>query len=77
MAAVAKNREEQTVLDFFRILSSGELEAIRATLHPDAEWRPMVKDIPGAGVHAPRDYMSTSSWRRCAACSWPVTRRPR
>ena len=57
MAAIAKNRQEQTVIDFFRILSSGELEAIRATLHPDAEWRPMVKDIPGAGVHAPRDYI--------------------
>ncbi len=57
MAAVAKTLQEQTVLDFFRILSSGELEAIRATLHPDAEWRPMVQNIPGAGVHHPRDYI--------------------
>jgi uncharacterized protein len=57
MPAVAKTSQEQKVLDFFRILSSGELEAIRATLHPDAEWRPMVRDIPGAGVHRPRDYI--------------------
>ena len=57
MAAVAKTPQEQIVLDFFRILSSGELEAIRATLHPEAEWRPMVENIPGAGVNGPRDYI--------------------
>ena len=45
MAATAKNRQEQTILDFFAILSGGELEAIRATLHRDAEWRPMVRNI--------------------------------
>ena len=55
MAATAKTSQEQIVLDFFRILSSGELEAIRKTLHPDAQWRPMVENIPGAGVHGPRD----------------------
>ena len=55
MAAVARTAQEQTVLDFFRILSTGELEAIRKTLHPDAQWRPMVENIPGAGVHGPRD----------------------
>jgi len=32
MAAVARNKQEQTIIDFFRILSSGELEAIRAKL---------------------------------------------
>jgi hypothetical protein len=57
MAAIAKTPQEQIVLDFFRILSSGELEAIRRALHPDAEWRPMVENIPGAGVHGPRDYI--------------------
>jgi uncharacterized protein len=57
MTATPRNMQEQTILDFFRILSSGELEAIRATLHPDAEWRPMVQNIPGAGVHHPRDYI--------------------
>lgn len=55
MAATARTQQEQTVLDFFRILSTGDLEAIRKTLHPDAEWRPMVENIPGAGIYAPRD----------------------
>jgi uncharacterized protein len=53
--ATAKTPQEQLVLDFFRILSTGDLEAIRATLHPDATWEPMVEGIPGAGVHSPRD----------------------
>jgi uncharacterized protein len=57
MPAVAKTPEEQIVLDFFRILSSGDLEAIRKTMHADCEWRPMVENIPGAGVHGPRDYI--------------------
>ena len=51
----ARTPQEQLVLDFFRILSSGDLEAIRATLHPEATWRPMVEGVPGAGVHGPRD----------------------
>ena len=51
----AKTPQEQIVLDFFRILSTGDLEAIRKTLHADATWRPMVENIPGAGVHGPRD----------------------
>ena len=55
MAAAARTKQEQIVLDFFRILSTGELEAIRKTLHPDAEWRPMVENIPGAGIYGPRD----------------------
>ena len=48
-------RNEQIVRDFFAILSTGELENIRASLHPDASWTPMVQGVPGAGVHAPRD----------------------
>jgi len=51
----ARTPQEQLVLDFFRTLSTGELEAIRATLHPQATWRPMVEGVPGAGVHGPRD----------------------
>lgn len=50
-----EEKNEQIVRDFFAILSTGELENIRATLHPDASWTPMVKNVPGAGVHAPRD----------------------
>lgn len=46
---------EQLVRNFFAILSTGELENIRATLHPEASWTPMVKNVPGAGVHQPRD----------------------
>ncbi len=46
---------EALVRNFFAVLSTGELESIRDTLHPDASWTPMVKDVPGAGVHHPRD----------------------
>jgi uncharacterized protein len=49
----ARTPQEQLVLDFFRILSSGDLEAIRAALHPDATWHPMVEGVPGAGIHGP------------------------
>lgn len=46
---------ENLVRNFFAVLSTGDLEKIRATLHPDASWTPMVKNVPGAGVHNPRD----------------------
>jgi hypothetical protein len=48
-------KNEQIVRDFFATLSTGELENIRAILHPEARWIPMVKNVPGAGVHTPRD----------------------
>ena len=48
-------QNEQIVRNFFKVLSTGELENIRKTLHADASWTPMVKNVPGAGVHAPRD----------------------
>jgi uncharacterized protein len=51
----ANTPQEQIALDFFRVLNTGDLEAIRATFHPDATWRPMVENVPGAGVHGPRD----------------------
>jgi len=51
----ARNPQEQVVIDFFRILNTGDLEAIRGTLHADATWLPMVEGVPGAGVHGPRD----------------------
>jgi uncharacterized protein len=47
----ADNDTERTVLEFFRILSTGDIEAIRATLHDDVTWTPQVKDIPGAGTY--------------------------
>src|SRR5690554_3467773 len=46
---------EQVIRDFFTTLSSGDLEKLRAMLHPQASWTAMVKDVPGAGRHAPRD----------------------
>jgi uncharacterized protein len=52
---IAKTPQEQLVLEFFRILSTGDLEAIRAALHPDATWEPMITGVPGAGSHGPRD----------------------
>ena len=55
MAVTARTPQEQTVIDFFAILSTGELEAIRKTLHAEASWQPMVEGVPGAGVHGPRD----------------------
>ena len=53
MATAEQN--EQIVRNFFKVLSTGHLENIRKTLHADASWTPMVKNVPGAGVHAPRD----------------------
>jgi uncharacterized protein len=53
----ARTPQEQVVLDFFKVLNTGDLEAIRATLHPDASWVPMVEGIPGEGTHTPRDHI--------------------
>jgi len=53
MATAEQN--EAIVRNFFDVLSTGHLENIRKTLHPDASWTPMVKNVPGAGVHKPRD----------------------
>jgi ketosteroid isomerase-like protein len=47
----ADTDNERTVLEFFRILSTGDLEAIRQTLHDEVTWTPQVKDIPGAGTY--------------------------
>ena len=51
----AKNANEQAVLDFFEVLSTGDLVALVPHLHEDASWEPMIKDIPGAGRHQGRD----------------------
>lgn len=53
--ATASTPQEQIVLDFFETLNTGDLEAIRATFHPEATWIPMIEGVPGAGVHGPRD----------------------
>lgn len=53
MADVQAN--EQLIRDFFTTLSSGNLEKLRGMLHPEASWTAMVREVPGAGRHAPRD----------------------
>ena len=50
-----KNASEQLVFDFFKTLSSGDLDALALLLDQDMSWEPMVKDIPGAGLHQGRD----------------------
>ena len=47
----AKNENERLVLDFFRALSSGDLDLLRPFLTEESIWKPMVTDIPGAGEH--------------------------
>ena len=51
MTIEAKNANEQLVLDFFDVLSSGNLEALRAFFHDNSVWQPKVKGIAGAGEH--------------------------
>ncbi len=55
MSATAANANEQLVLDFFEVLSSGDLEALRAFYHEKSVWEPKVKDIAGAGKHVGMD----------------------
>lgn len=45
------NDYERLYLDFFRILSTGDLEKIRAAFHDDAVWQVQVKGIAGEGLH--------------------------
>ena len=51
MSVTAKNANEQLVLDFFEVLSSGDLEALRQFFHEKSVWQPKVKGIAGAGEH--------------------------
>lgn len=55
MSATAKNADEQLVLDFFEVLSSGDLEKLRGFYHDKSVWEPKVKDIAGAGKHIGMD----------------------
>jgi ketosteroid isomerase-like protein len=47
----ADNENERLALEFFTVLSTGELERVRPLLHDEVTWTPQVRDIPGAGVH--------------------------
>ena len=51
----AETRNELLVREFFHTLSSGDLEALRPLLHPDASWEATGKSIPGAGITRGRD----------------------
>ncbi len=51
MSVTAANENEQLVLDFFVVLSSGDLEKLRGFYHDQSVWEPKVKDIAGAGRH--------------------------
>ena len=55
MTVTAQNANEQLVLDFFEVLSSGDLEALRAFYHEHSVWEPKVKNIAGAGKHVGMD----------------------
>ena len=51
MNVTASNPNEHLVLDFFDVLSSGDLEKLRAFYHEHSVWEPKVKDIAGSGRH--------------------------
>ncbi|HXQ27032.1 MAG TPA: nuclear transport factor 2 family protein [Candidatus Acidoferrales bacterium] len=46
---MAETRSERVVKRFFKTLSTGNLERLRALLHEDATWTVMGTGIPGAG----------------------------
>ena len=55
MTVTAHNANEQLVLDFFEVLSSGDLERLRSFFHDTSTWEPKVKNIAGAGKHVGMD----------------------
>ena len=55
MSVGAKNADEQTALDFFAVLSTGDLVKLWDGFFTDETvWEPMVRDIPGAGCYKGR-----------------------
>jgi ketosteroid isomerase-like protein len=50
-----ETRAEQLVREFFETLSRGDLESLRARLHPEGSWEAMGTTIPGAGITRGRD----------------------
>jgi ketosteroid isomerase-like protein len=55
MSMTAKNANEQLVLDFLDVLSSGDLEKLREFFHEKSVWQPKVKGNAGAGEHVGMD----------------------
>ncbi len=50
-----ESKNEQLVRQFFDTLSTGDLEALRALIHPKGSWEVMGATIPGAGLTSGRD----------------------
>ena len=50
-----ETHNERLVRQFFNTLSTGNLEALRPLLHPDASWEATARSIPGAGITRGRD----------------------
>ena len=71
--ATAANANEQLVLDFFEVLSSGDLEALRAFYHEKSVWEPKVQGHRRRRQAVGMD-SSTSSSPRYAGCSSPRSR---
>ena len=53
--ADGETRNDELVREFFATLSTGDLEALRALLHPAGSWEVMGLTIPGAGRTEGRD----------------------
>jgi ketosteroid isomerase-like protein len=53
----ARNPNEQTVVNFFDTLGSGDLNKLGELLYPDIIWTVMNSDIPGSGPHEGRDHV--------------------
>jgi uncharacterized protein len=47
----ADNDNERLALEFFAVLSAGDLGRVREMLHDEVTWTPMMRGVPGAGVH--------------------------
>ena len=55
-----KTPQERLVVQFFETLSTGDLEKVRALMHPDCTWTVKARGIPGEGSHGPRDFIIDS-----------------
>jgi ketosteroid isomerase-like protein len=47
----ADNDNERLVLEFFSVLSAADFPRLREILHDEVTWTPMMRGVPGAGVH--------------------------
>jgi ketosteroid isomerase-like protein len=47
----ADNDNERLVLEFFSVLSAADFPRLRELMHDEVTWTPMIRGIPGAGVH--------------------------